>query len=40
MFTAIFTTRQHWQQGQDEYLRSVVREGDSCPNLLKIERAS
>jgi hypothetical protein len=37
-FTAIFATSHHEQWGRDEYSRSVVREGDFCPNSLKIKR--
>jgi hypothetical protein len=37
-FIVIFATTHHEQQGQDEYSRSAVREGNFCPNLLKIER--
>jgi hypothetical protein len=39
MFAVIFATSHHGQWGRDEYSRSAVREGDFCPNLLKIERA-
>jgi hypothetical protein len=39
MFTAIFATSHHGQWGQDEYSRSAAREGDFCPNSLKIEGA-
>jgi hypothetical protein len=38
-FAAIFATSYHGQQGRDEYSGSAAREGDICPNLLKIERA-
>jgi hypothetical protein len=38
-FVAIFTTSHHEKRGQDEYAILVVREGDSCHNSLKIERA-
>jgi hypothetical protein len=37
-FAVIFATSHHGQRGWDEYSRSVVREGDFCPNSLKIKR--
>jgi hypothetical protein len=38
-FDAIFATSHHGQWGWDEYSRSAAREGNFCPNLLKIKRA-
>jgi hypothetical protein len=38
-FVVIFATSHHGQWGRDEYSRSAAREGDFCPNSLKIERA-
>jgi hypothetical protein len=38
-FIVIFATSHDGQQGREEYSRSPAREGDFCPNSLKIEKA-